>query len=145
MFKKALSDHAERVKLALGAADQEKVRLIAEEDAISLTQSQQAGNVACRNGVIWSAGIVQDRDMASEHVRQVFEHPQRLNERNALLAPFFQIDMARLAIGADTSGIDEVAQFGGNQSGAKLDAEACGIEFAFVYFAVIQSALRPRD
>ena len=45
-LEQALADQAQRVDLALGAADEEEVGLVAAEDAVRLAQRQQAGDVA---------------------------------------------------------------------------------------------------
>ena len=100
-LEQALADQAQRVDLALGAADQEEVGRVAAEDAVRLAQGQQAGHVALGDAVVRPLGVVQDRDVAGQHVRQVLEHPQRLDGRQALLAPLLQIDVAGLAVDAD--------------------------------------------
>ena len=48
--------------------------------------------------------------------------------RQTLLAPLFQIDAARLTVGADAGGVGQFRQLGGDQAGAELDAEARRIE-----------------
>ena len=140
MLEKALPDHAQRIEFALGAADQEEVGLIAAEDAIRFAQRQQTGDVAFGDAVVGSAGIVQDRDVAGEHVGQVLEHPQRLNGGQALLAPLFEIDAAGLTVGADARRLGQVDQLGGDQAGAELDAEARRFELALVHPAVVEGA-----
>ena len=57
------------------------------------------------------------------------------------LAPFFQIDGAGLAVGADLRGVAQLVQLAGDQAGAELDAEAGRVELALVDAAVVQGQL----
>ena len=90
-------------------------------------------------------GVVQDRDVAGQHVGQILEHPQRLDGRQALLAPLLQVDRARLAVGADAGGVGQLGQLAGDQAGAELDAEARRVELALVHLAVVQGQLGGGD
>ena len=142
-LEQALAHHAQRVDFALGAADQEEVGPIAGQDAVGFAQRQQAGHVAFGDGVVGALGVVQDGDVAGKHVGQILEHPQRLDGRNALLAPLFQIDHAGLAVGAECGGVGQLQQFAGDQAGAELDAEARRVEFVLVHLAVVEGAAGP--
>ncbi len=99
MAKQTLPHHAQRIDFAVGAADQEEVGLVAPQNARRLSKSQQAGDFAFRDRVVRSLGVVQDRDVAGMHVGQIFEHPERRNGGQPLLAPQLEIDR-RLAVGA---------------------------------------------
>ncbi len=129
LLEQALPHQAERVDLAFGTADQEEVGVVAAEDAEGLAQREQAGDVALGDGVVRSLGVVQDRDVAGQHVRQIFQHPQRLNDRNARGTPLLQVDLAGLAVDTGTGGVGQFGQFGGDQAGPEFDAEASRVEF----------------
>ena len=141
MAEQALPDHAQRIELAVGAADEEEIGLVAANDAIRLAQGQQPGDVALGDRVVRPLSVVQDRDMAGEHVGQVLEHPQRRNARQALFAPGLQIDRRRLAIGAGLRCHADLRQFGRQQAGAELDAESGRIELVLVHMPIVESDL----
>jgi hypothetical protein len=140
-LEQAHPHQAERVDLALGAADQEEVGLVAAQDAVRLAQGQEAGHVVLGDGVVRPLGVVQDRDVAGEHVRQVLEHPQRWDGRQAELAPLLQIDAAGLAVGAGQRRLGDVVQLAGDERRAELDAEAARVELGLVHAGVVQGQL----
>ena len=79
LLKKRLPNHAERVDATLAATDQEKVGLVANQDAVCPTKRQQARDAALRDRAARSLSVVQNRNVAGEHVWQVFQHPQGCN------------------------------------------------------------------
>src|SRR5205814_10652936 len=59
-----LPHQAQRIDLALRPADEEEVRLIAADDAIGLTKSEQTRDVAFRDAVIWPLSVMKNGDVA---------------------------------------------------------------------------------
>ena len=78
--------------------------------------------------VVRPLGVVQDRDVAGQHVGQVLEHPQRRDDGRPCSPHFSRSTRARLAVGAELGGVGQFVQLGGDQAGAELDAEARRVE-----------------
>src|SRR5439155_5857541 len=75
LTKETLAHHAERIDLAVGAADEEEIGLVAAKNADRFTQREEGRDVAFGDRVVRPLGVVQHRYVASMHVGQVLEHP----------------------------------------------------------------------
>ena len=61
-----------------------------------LAQRQQRRHVAFGNRVVRPARIVPNADMARRHVRQILEHPQRIQLAHRLARPAVDIEILLL-------------------------------------------------
>ena len=59
-------------------------------------QREQRRHVAFGNRVVRPAGIVTNADVARRHVRQILEHPQRIQLAHRLARPAMNIEILRL-------------------------------------------------
>ena len=79
-----------------GAAHDHHVGLVAANHVGRFAQRQQRRHVALGNRVVRSAGIVANADVAGRHVRQILQHPQRVQLAHRLPRPAVDIEVLLL-------------------------------------------------
>ena len=100
-------------------------------------RASRRGDVAFGDRVVRPLGVVQDRDVAGEHVGQVLEHPQAAWMAGMPCSPHVGDRRSPAGSCALTSGgRGEFVQLRGDQAGAELDAEAGRVELRLVDLAV---------
>ena len=82
------------------AAGDDNVRQSALDGPLGLEQRRQAGHLALRQRVVRSAGVVRDANMASRHIRQILQQPERkeLGQRDRAPTTEFETSFDQTAL-----------------------------------------------
>ncbi len=122
----ALAHQGHGVHLALGPAADAHVRHAAGDRPAGLADGQMAGRLGAGDGVAGPLGVVDDRDVAGEHVGQELQQPQRGEVVHALGAPLADVEDA--IDGGAGQRLGQLGQIGADQAGADVGPEAGRVE-----------------
>jgi len=122
-IQQLLPHQAHGVDLALGAPADADVGVAPGDRAKSLTDSQMARHLAAGDGVRGRLGVVDDRDVAGEHVGQELQQPQRSEVGHPLASPFAHAEPPLLVRGG-CQRPGQFGQVGTDQSRPDVDPES---------------------
>ena len=115
LAQKTHADQAQRVDFRVRAAGNHDVGAVSGDDSRGLAERDVACSLGLGDRVARSLAVVQDRDVAREHVGEIFQEPGRLD----FFDPFAAVDGEVELIGRSERDVDPLGQFvefGGDQA-----------------------------